>query len=73
MSEVTGEQKFRWVIQFTETDVKLYPYINRTVSEMEGRVVESFRKHGRWPYRIWAVVDGEMIKVNINVPEVVRE
>lgn len=73
-----SEEKYRWMILFQKHG-KIYPYMYRTVEEMTEILQRHRAKSGKYPYRIWAVVENdhdsefEMLKVEITVSEDKKE
>ena len=67
MDSVTEEQtdKYHWIVLFHERGL-LYPYRYRDFAYMTAVVKKFYDEHGRYPYRMWAMVNGEMRKVNIS-------
>lgn len=53
-----------WVVLFEEGG-RLYTY-NRTREDMTSYISERFNVRGELPYRIWAIIDGEMQKVEMS-------
>lgn len=63
---MTGDQeeKYHWIVLFHERG-QLYPYRYRDVSHMTAVAKRFYDEHGRYPYRMWALINGEMRKVLI--------
>lgn len=64
---VTDEQdegKYHWIIMFTR-GARLYTYLHRTVPFMTKVLKASYEEHGKYPYRVWVIVDDEIQKVEI--------
>lgn len=59
------DDKYHWIVLFHERG-KVYPYLYRDVSYMTAVVKKFYDEHGRYPYRMWAIVDGKMQKVEIS-------
>lgn len=59
------EKKYHWMIMFSEAG-KVYAYQFRTMSHMAQVLGKFFAEHGRYPFRVWSIVDGEIQKVNIS-------
>lgn len=64
VTEQSDEEKYHWIVMFNERG-KVYPYLYRTVLHMTDVVQRFFVEHGRYPYRMWAIVEGEIQKVEI--------
>ncbi len=64
VTDETDEEKFHWVVMFNQGG-KLYTYMYRNVPYMTDVVQKFSDQHGRFPYRMWVIVGGEMQKVEI--------
>lgn len=56
------EEKHHWIVIFNQHG-KVYTYMYRTVPYMTEVIKKFHDQHNRWPYRMWAIVDGEMERV----------
>lgn len=57
--------KYTWIVLFKEYDPKPYTYVHRSVAHMEAIIADSYRRHGQFPFGVWAIINGEMEKAEV--------
>lgn len=64
MTEQPEEEKYQWIVWF-HPGGRLYTYLNRTVPHMAEVLGRYHAQHGKYPHRVWVIVDNEIQKVVI--------
>lgn len=63
-----GDEKYDWIVIFKHGRHRIYTYINRTASEMEQKLGESYARSGEGPEGVWAYIDGNWARADVNYP-----
>lgn len=65
VTEISEDEEYDWIVRFSPTKRKYYTYTQWTVKQMQKALADSYARDERYPYRVWIVLDGEMIKVDV--------